>query len=452
MTHVPDDSPPSITVEIGEVFAGKYVIERELGAGGMGVVMAARHQQLGQTVAIKLLAVPPSALSYAVGRFKAEAHVAAALRSEHIARVMDADVDDKGRHYIVMEYLQGMDLARLLRESGPLPIGDAVGYILQACEGIAEAHSLGIVHRDLKPENLFVTRRKDGSPVVKVLDFGISKMLSNDLRPEHAVTPRGALMGSPLYMSPEQLRGPSDVSPQSDIWGLGVILYELLTDKIPFSGSQLPEVVAAVLSSPPAPVESLRPDVPAELAAAIAKALQKEASARFGDVSELARALGAWAPAWASDCVARASRTLGIPAVDARLSGDSRPIAEISTLTPPPVAVATPAPAQPRRKGAAIAAAVAVIAIASGALLLRGGGADAPPAASAPVAPVAPARTAAAPAPAAPPIETVVSPPKAPSARPAASRRVEARLSPRVMKQKAPPHKKSAVDPLDGRR
>jgi serine/threonine-protein kinase len=128
----------------------------------------------------------------AVRRFLAEAQAAARLRSEHVARVMDADIDDKGRHYIIMEYLEGADLGRTLRDTGPLPVGDAVGYLLQACEGIAEAHANGIVHRDLKPENLFVTRRIDGSPLVKVLDFGISKMLANDLRPQLAVTPRGA--------------------------------------------------------------------------------------------------------------------------------------------------------------------------------------------------------------------------------------------------------------------
>ena len=185
-----------VEVRPGDVLAGRYVVERLLGAGGMGVVYAARHEQLGQTVAVKLLSVPAEAKPAAIQRFLLKARAAARLQTEHVARVMDAGTDELGRHYIVMEYLQGSDLGQLVRERGPLPFEEVAGYVLQACEGIAEAHANGIIHRDLKPENLFVTRRIDGSPLVKVLDFGISKTLvAKDARSRLGVTTGGALIG-----------------------------------------------------------------------------------------------------------------------------------------------------------------------------------------------------------------------------------------------------------------
>jgi serine/threonine-protein kinase len=405
MTSAPPAAQPGvILVAPGEVFAGKYVVEREIGAGGMGVVVAARHKQLGQTVAIKLLNVPSEVRPEAVKRFLVEAQAAARLRSEHVARVMDADVDDRGRHYIVMEYLQGADLGGLLEKTGPLPITDAVGYVMQACEGIAEAHANGIIHRDLKPENLFVTRRIDGSPLVKVLDFGISKMLSDDLRPQHSVTPSGALMGSPLYMSPEQLRVGSVVDARSDVWGLGVILYELVTNRIPFAGAELPQLIAAVLAGAPAPVESLRADVPPALAAVISRALAKAPEGRFANVGELALALAPWAPPWASDCAARAARTLG-------LASGVEVIASSPISVPPP-----PAPPRGRRRGALVAAGAAAAIVVAAFVLLRGGSSPPPPLPS-PAPPASVVSVPAAPPVGAPIVEAVAAPAPTPPPR-----------------------------------
>jgi serine/threonine-protein kinase len=451
MTQAPESQHAGPPLAPGEVFAGKYVVERQIGAGGMGVVLAARHEQLGQTVAIKLLAVPPELRPEALRRFLTEAQAAARLRSEHVARVMDAGTDAEGRHYIIMEYLQGADLGGVLRNSGPLPVADAVGYVLQACEGIAEAHANGIVHRDLKPENLFVTRGIDGSPLVKVLDFGISKIMPSDLRPQLSVTPRGALMGSPLYMSPEQLRMASDVDVRSDVWGLGVILYELLTDRIPFSGPDLPGVVAAVLSAPPAPLESLRADLPAELAAAVARALSKDPAARFQNVGELARALEPWAPAWAFDSVGRASRTIGLP--------DSGPGRAADTRTPPPVAVPERRPAAGPRRGAILAVGGTAAAAVLIGVLTRGERTPSSAVTASGETVVAPAR-AAAPGPTPPTVVPVEvprageQPPRAPA--PPASPPVARRRAVASAATHAPPFKarkpKPTVDPLEGRK
>ena len=171
------NATPALPVPIGEIVAGKYRIERVLGQGGMGVVVAAMHEQLRQRVAIKMLLPEAKASPNAVARFLREARAAAAIHGEHVARVLDVGELAEGAPYIVLEYLEGEDLARVLRDGGPLSVEVAVGYVLQACEAIAEAHAAGIVHRDLKPSNLFLARRPDGSPLVKVLDFGISKAL-----------------------------------------------------------------------------------------------------------------------------------------------------------------------------------------------------------------------------------------------------------------------------------
>jgi hypothetical protein len=363
------EDPTVASVSPGETFAGKYVIERTLGAGGMGVVVAARHLQLGQTVAIKLLSVPTTVRPEAVQRFLAEAQAAARLRSEHVARVMDAGIDDQGRHYIVMEYLQGSDLAGVLRDAGPLPIGDAVGYLLQACEGIAEAHASGIIHRDLKPENLFVTRRIDGSPLVKVLDFGVSKTLvADDARPQLAITPGGALVGSPLYMAPEQMRVPTIVDVRCDVWALGVILYELLTDRIPFAGVELPEVIAAVLMGAPVPLQPLRPELPAALVEIVMGALEKDIDRRTANVGAFAKALRPWAPPWARDSAARVVRTLGLGGLGgtSRDFGDVGPTAPGAGTPPASAAVAPRANAPERRWRARVVGAVLVLLAALG--------------------------------------------------------------------------------------
>src|SRR5580704_2008082 len=193
-------------VHRGEVLAGKYRVDRVLGEGGMGVVVAAHHLQLDQKVALKFLLPDALENSDSVARFRREAQAAVKIKSEHVARVTDVGELENGAPYIVMEYLEGSDLADWLREHGPLPIEQAVDFVLQACEALAEAHVLGIVHRDLKPANLFCLQKPDGSVCIKVLDFGISKVLTPGAASSSEMTRTTAFLGSPLYMSPEQLQ------------------------------------------------------------------------------------------------------------------------------------------------------------------------------------------------------------------------------------------------------
>jgi serine/threonine protein kinase len=276
----------------GEVLAGKYRVERVLGQGGMGVVLAAMHIHLEERVALKLMLAGASINAEAVGRFVREARAAARLESAHVAKVSDVGTLDDGRPYMVMEYLDGQDLSQVLASTGPLPLKDAVDYVLQAAEAIAEAHSIGIIHRDLKPSNLFLTRRRDRTPHVKVLDFGISKIVSTtQTERDSAMTRTSAMMGSPLYMSPEQMTSVKDVDARSDIWALGVILFELLTGSPPFMGDTLPQVCGLVLQSADPPVSSRRPGLPREVDVLIHRCLAKRPADRFQNIAELARAL-----------------------------------------------------------------------------------------------------------------------------------------------------------------
>src|SRR5262252_3026773 len=250
-------------VREGEVLVGKYRVDRILGRGGMGLVVAALHLQLEQAVALKLLLPGASSVPEAVGRFLREARAAARIQSEHVVRVTDVGTLDSGEPFMVMELLRGMDLSQVVHATGPLAVTTAVDYLLQACEGVAEAHKLGIVHRDLKPSNLFLAQRSDGSPLVKVLDFGISKAAT--AAGSVALTATAAFMGSPLYMSPEQVRSARDVDARTDIWSLGVVLHELLTGVPVYRAETASAVMAMIAADPPVPVRAVRPDVPAPI-------------------------------------------------------------------------------------------------------------------------------------------------------------------------------------------
>jgi serine/threonine protein kinase len=284
-------------VRAGDVLAGKFRIDRVLGMGGMGVVVEAYHLQLETKVAIKFLLPATLEDHEAVERFAREARAAVKITSEHVARVLDVGtLEETGAPYIVMEFLEGSDLATLLQERGPLAIEMTVDFVLQACVAIADAHRLGIVHRDLKPGNLFCVPRSDGGLVIKVLDFGISKLSGLGGLSGIAATRTNAVMGSPLYMSPEQMISTKDVDAQTDIWALGVILYELLTGARPFVGSTYAEIAIRVATAAPPSLRSLRADIPEALDAAVLRCLEKDKRARYANVAELALALADFGP------------------------------------------------------------------------------------------------------------------------------------------------------------
>src|SRR5215471_9452446 len=256
-----------------DVIAGKYRVERIIGRGGMGVVVAAWHLELDQRVALKFLMPELVERGESAERFRREARAAARIKSEHVVRVLDVGNWDGNAPYMVMEYLDGRDLSAELRERGQLTARECVDYVLQAIEAVAEAHALGIVHRDLKPENLFLSKRADGSRTVKVLDFGISKTIMLGSSEEQSLTQTATIMGSPFYMSPEQMRAPRNVDARSDIWALGAILYDLLAGQPPYVAETIPQLCTMMLESDPAPLREIRPEVPPELEAVVARCL-----------------------------------------------------------------------------------------------------------------------------------------------------------------------------------
>jgi len=275
---------------VGEVIAGKYQIVRVLGEGGMGIVYEATHLRLRQRVAVKMLLPSMSDQAITVTRFEREARAAGQLRNRHVARVMDVDQTPTGLPYMVMEFLEGHDLQLELERRGQLGWDEVVDYVVQACAGMMEAHGLGIIHRDLKPSNLFLVD-EGGSRIVKVLDFGISKVQSEG---DAKLTAAESVMGTAMYMSPEQVRASGTVDVRSDVWSLGVILFELLTGRPPWIGTPT-QVAAAIVSEDPPEMRSLC-SAPPELVSVVLRALQRNPDARFASVKELAVALAPLAP------------------------------------------------------------------------------------------------------------------------------------------------------------
>ena len=278
--------------EVGNVIAGKYLIERVIGVGGLGVVVAAKHIALEQSVAIKYLLPAAQMTPTFVERFIREARLAASIKSEHVARVYDVATHECGVPYIVMEYLVGRDLRSLLAD-GPIPPADAVDFLLQACEALAEAHKAGIVHRDLKPDNFFLAAGPGGGDSIKLLDFGISKMTfeRGDARGARQLTGDADRFGTPDYMSPEHLRATASVDARADVWSLGVVLFECLTGKVPFLGNDFPQLCVSILTAAPFALNALLPEAPPGLEAVIARCLEKEPEKRFQNIGELAEAL-----------------------------------------------------------------------------------------------------------------------------------------------------------------
>jgi serine/threonine-protein kinase len=361
-----DAAEKRIGLREGDVLAGKYRVERVLGTGGMGVVVAAHHIGLDTKVAVKLLLPEMLSQEEVVARFAREARAAARIANEHVARVFDVGALENGVPYMVMEFLDGFDLSEMLRRQGPLPVAQAVDFVLQACDGVAEAHRVGIVHRDLKPANLFCVRRSDGSLFVKVLDFGISKLSATGGQSSLAMTSTAAVIGTPYYMSPEQMDSARVVDGRTDIWALGIVLYEILTGHRPFGGQTMPEVCISIATHPAPPIRRQRAEVPPGLEAAIFKCLEKQRTQRFATIGEMAGALAPFGAEQAARWAAGSSRM--VPATadrggetasapDATRSGHSSP-QSLSALG--------------HTKGASLRRSPAVLGVVGGAVLLLG--------------------------------------------------------------------------------
>jgi serine/threonine protein kinase len=420
-----DSSPDSSPALEGtpELVAGKYLPVRLVGEGGMGFVVEAEHVVLERGVAIKLMKPDTARVPGAASRFLREARAAVSIQSEHVARVLDVgsvDASDavalrpilgdvaEGTPYMVMELLRGVDLATLLRARGRLPIDDAIDYVLQACEAIAEAHRLGIVHRDLKPANLFLTARPDETPLVRVLDFGISKTSAPQ---DGCTTTAGSALGSPRYMCPEAIRDTKTVDARADVWALGCILYELASGLPAFDSDSIAGLAARIATDPAPLLRGAVPTAPAALERVVAACLEKDPSRRMSGVAELARSLAPVAPARARLSIERIARI----APEARV-----PRAEGSRAQP----------SGARRRAVVLVAGACVVAgLAFAGRTLRPADRVADP--GAPALPPAPSVTAVAPAiePLETPVASVRTDPPIPSSRPAATAR-SARPSP----------------------
>ncbi|MFT3766534.1 MAG: serine/threonine-protein kinase [Minicystis sp.] len=360
----------------GDVLAGRFRVEQLLGAGGMGSVFAALDLRTGARVAIKLMLPEHVSSAELSGRFLREARAAASLSSRHVARVYEVGQLPDGALFMVMEMLEGRDLARTLSARGPLPIVEAVVYILETCDAIAEAHALGIVHRDLKPSNLFLTANQGPRPFVKVLDFGISKSTRFAASEGEALTATDSALGSPQYMSPEQLRSAKRVDHRTDIWSLGIILHKLVTGVLAFEADSVGAHLAMIVADPPTPLRRRRPDAPAELEQVVLRCLQKDLSLRFQNVGQLAVALAPFAPPEMRPTIDRIVGIVGREASYARLPAYAAPRPEMASYPTGDNAVhaagmpsATPPPAvrAPQRaaNGARFVPVIMVIAIAA---------------------------------------------------------------------------------------
>jgi serine/threonine protein kinase len=302
-------------VKAGQLVDRKYRVLGVLGAGGMGVVVSALHIALDEPVALKFMTIADGrGDTTSRARFLREAKAARRLTSAHVARVFDVGQLPSGEPYIVMELLKGDDLARHLQKHGRLTAADTVRYVLQVCDAIREAHALGIVHRDLKPQNLFLAERPGGDPILKVLDFGIAKSLETTAS-DGSLTASQGVVGSPVYMSPEQLRASKHVDERTDIWSLGVIMFELLSGKVPFVGDSVVELGMRIMTVPAPSLVMLRGEIPAGLADVVQRCLEKEPEKRFPTIDALARALKPFADA----------SQRGLPFADTLDESSSRP-------------------------------------------------------------------------------------------------------------------------------
>jgi serine/threonine-protein kinase len=415
MSNQPPHAPPAP----GTILAGKYRVERVLGQGGMGLVVEARHLALDERVALKFLLPAFAAHPEASVRFLREARAAVKIKGEHVARVSDVGTLETGAPYMVMELLEGTDLSRRIADHGVLGVEDAVDYTIQACEALVEAHGHGIVHRDVKPANLFLIKRPDGTPLVKLLDFGISKNTASGV---DALTRTAAMMGSVRYMSPEQIQESRSVDHRTDVYAMGVSVYELLTARQPFRGETIPQFTAEILLGTPTPLRSLRPDVPEGLASVLEKAYARDRSVRFQSIGELVLALAPYAAVRSRVTIASIATMAGLPVPPSSVPAAAHPTAAPGAGSSG-VSIATPSASAGPSRGPRVAAValVVVLAVASGGVYLarvRAGVSASIPGSStlpAATAPIAPSVTAIAlEAPVAPPTSAVETAPPAP--------------------------------------
>jgi serine/threonine-protein kinase len=365
-------SPTSLP---GAIIDGKYRVDGIIGRGGVGLVVVATHLAMKQRVAIKMIRDDVPMQRELLDRFHREARAASMIRSEHVARVLDVGRLPTGRPYIVMEYLEGEDIEHAVAR-GPFPFTTAVDLSLQACEALAEAHRAGIIHRDLKPANLFLTRRADGAPLVKVLDFGISKIQPLTAARAPGGVETTSIMGSPGYMAPEQMKSTRDVDARADVWSLGAVLYEMVVGTPAFGGANMIEILNAIAACNPVPASHRQQGVPPAFDAVLGRCLTREPDHRFESVAELAVALQPFASPAAAGLAERAVRISQepLPALDepafVALRSEPRP----SSLT-----VVTPARRTLSRQRKVIVAAVAVGCLAGGAAGVLVLGASPPP-------------------------------------------------------------------------
>jgi serine/threonine-protein kinase len=291
---------------VGEILDNKYRIEGAIGAGGMGVVVAAQHMPSGSRVAIKFLLHAAAKDPEGAERLMREARAASALRTEHATRVYDFGWLANGTPYMVMEHLSGTHLGRLRRVRTRFSVTDAVDCVLQAGEAIAEAHALGIVHRDIKPANLYIIARPDRSLCVKVLDFGLSRAVGERER----LTKTGHVAGSPQYMAPEQMRGLKFADHRADIWSLGVVLYYILSGQRPFEGKSVPLIYVVIMAGPPPLLSDIQPEVPPGLAAFVQRCLEPDLDRRVQTMAEMAQGLAPYASSRGRESVERIVRAL----------------------------------------------------------------------------------------------------------------------------------------------
>jgi serine/threonine protein kinase len=350
-------------VVAGDIVAGKYRVDHVLGGGAMGVVVAGTHVDLDHKVAIKF--VRPSVLNEPEQqeRFVREARTLARLKSVHVAKVLDVGKMASGVPFMVMELLEGCDLAALLAEHGPLSFDHAADYVAQACEAVAEAHALGVVHRDIKPQNLFLTSSVGGGSLVKVLDFGVSKIGAAGFA---SLTQSTTVIGSPLYMSPEQMRCSRDADSRSDVWSLGVVLFELLTGRPPFDADSMPALCLKVVNDLPPSMERAPREVPAGLVSVVMRCLAKDPAQRFRDAGELGAALAPFAVAPLAASVSRALVVSGLRRTQASVASHH----SVAPRASMPEAHASPRGSSRRR--VALLLVIMVTALIAGFLLVRG--------------------------------------------------------------------------------